>query len=511
MLKNLSATILFMVVLTLCLPGLAAASDLRPNILIAITDDHSWLHTSAQGSPFVDTPNIDSISEQGLHFNNAYAGSPGCSPSRASLLTGQHHWMIGPAGTHGSSFPLAYEVYTDVLENAGYKIGYTGKGWGPGNWYISGRTRSPAGEEYKDIKLQGEIPVGINNMDYASNFAAFMKERAREGGDQPFYFWVGSHEPHLRYEEGPRTEEELATAVVPAFMPDTAASRSMMLDYADEIEHFDRHMGRILETLKKHGELENTLIIFTADNGMPMPRAKANGYDYGIHVPLYMRWDEKGQKGQVIDGPVGFTDISATILAAAGLPVPDRYVGRSLLPLVLGEEKELDYDHAVYSGRERHSSVRYQNLGYPQRMMRRGDYLVVWSMKPDRYPAGAPRQFVDGELSPPHSAYHDIDDSVSKRELLAKRDDPYISKFFHLAVDKRPEWQLYNVKKDPECLNDLAGDPEHAALFAEYQQQLTTTLKETGDPRLNGYGHVWEDHPRVRGDLRYFPNPEETE
>ena len=101
------------------------------------------------------------------------------------------------------------------------------------------------------------------------------------------------------------------------------------------------HMGRILETLKKHGELENTLIIFTADNGMPMPRAKANGYDYGIHVPLYMRWDEKGQKGQVIDGPVGFTDISATILAAAGLPVPDRYVGRSLLPLLDDRETDL--------------------------------------------------------------------------------------------------------------------------------------------------------------------------
>ena len=178
------------------------------------------------------------------------------------------------------------------------------------------------------------------------------------------------------------------------------------------------------------------------------------------------------------------------------------------MPVVLGQKEELDYDHAVYSGRERHSSVRHHILGYPQRMMRRGDYLVIWSMKPDRYPAGAPRELVDGELSPPHSAYYDIDDSVSKRELLAKWDDPYIGKFFHLAVDKRPEWELFNVKDDPECLNDLAGNPEYASLLAEYQQQLKTTLEETGDPRLHGYGHVWEDHPRTRGSMRYFPKPD---
>ena len=111
----------------------------------------------------------------------------------------------------------------------------------------------------------------------------------------------------------------------------------------------------------------------------------------------------------------------------------------------------------------------------------------------------------DGELTPPHSAYHDIDDSMIKRELLAKRDDPYISTFFHLAVDKRPEWQLYNVAEDPECLDDLSGKPEFAALFAEYKAQLTATLKDTGDPRLLGYGHVWEDYPRMRGQMRYFP------
>ncbi len=95
-----------------------------------------------------------------------------------------------------------------------------------------------------------------------------------------------------------------------------------------------------------------------------------------------------------------------------------------------------------------------------------------------------------------------------KRELIANRDDPYIGRFFHLAVVKRPEWQFFNVKDDPECLNDVAGDPDHAAMFVRYHTQLIDTLTKTGDPRVSGYGHVWEDYPRLYGKMRYFPNEE---
>ena len=141
--------------------------------------------------------------------------------------------------------------------------------------------------------------------------------------------------------------------------------------------------------------------------------------------------------------------------------------------------------------------------------MRRSDYLLIWSAKPDRYPAGTPQRIEESVLTPPHSAYHDIDDSVNKRELLAGRDDPYIGPFFHLAVDKQPEWQFFNVRSDPDCLDDLATDADHAERFAEYKNQLLTTLRETGDPRALGYGDVWEDYPRLRGPMRYFPEPDE--
>jgi uncharacterized sulfatase len=481
-----------------------AADTGQPNILIAISDDHSWAHTSVTGSPFVKTPSLDGVAQSGFMFANAYAGSPGCSPSRAALLTGRHHWMIGPAGTHGSSFPVHYETFVDVLEAAGYKVGFTGKGWGPGDWLGGGRDKNPAGVEYNELKLAARPKTGISDTDYAGNFEQFLAER-KDG--EPFYFWYGAHEPHLRYAEEGHPAERMATVEVPAFLPDTPDSRSMLLDYADEITHFDTHLGRIIASLEAAGELDNTLIIVTADNGMPMPRAKANGYDYGIHVPLAIHWSGAPGEGKVVEAPIGFVDLSATVLAVAGLEIPVGFVGESLLPLLEGEVDELDYERPVFSGRERHSSSRYRNLSYPQRMMRQGSFLLVWTAEPSRHPAGQPQSIVDGEPGPPHGAYFDIDDSMIKRELIARRDDEYIGRFFHLAVDKRPEWQFFNVIDDPECLVDLADAPAHASLFADYQRQLINTLTETGDPRATGNGQVWEDYPRLRGSMRYFPVP----
>ena len=278
----------------------------------------------------------------------------------------------------------------------------------------------------------------------------------------------------------------------------------MLLDYAAEIEHFDSHLGKILARLEAEGELDNTLIIVTADNGMPMPRAKSNGYDHGIHVPLAMRWANSPQKGAVIEGLIGFVDVSATILDAAGLKAPESFVGASVMKLLNGDGDELDYKRAVFSGRERHSSSRYQNMGYPQRMMRSGDYLLIWNAKPERHPAGAPLKIGKNKLI---DAYHDIDDSVAKRELLAKRNDDYISRFFHLAVDKRPQWEFFNLIDDPDCLVNLASDPGHSDSFVKYKKMLLATLTKTGDPRVLGQGHVWQDYPRVSELHRYFPEP----
>ena len=251
----------------------------RPNILFAISDDQSFPHVSAAGDPVVRTPSFDRVAEQGVLFTNAICGSPGCAPSRAAILTGRGPWQLGEAGTHAAHFPNDLEVYPSLLEAAGYHTGSTGKGAGPANF--EGWEHNPAGRPYQAREFAG-TPEGIRQTDYAANFTDFLA--GREDG-QPFCFWYGGSEPHRSFQEGRGLEsgKRLQDVRVPAFLPDCDVVRSDLLDYYMEIEWFDAQLGTMLDQLRTAGELENTLIVATSDNGMAFPRAKATMYEYGIH------------------------------------------------------------------------------------------------------------------------------------------------------------------------------------------------------------------------------------
>jgi len=482
-------------------PVFAALSAGRPNILIAISDDQSHPHASAYGSTFIDTPAFDRVAQSGVLFQNAFVASPGCSPSRAALLTGRYPWQIEHAGTHASSFSTKYHVYQDLLEQAGYFVGYTGKGWGPGNYKISGRKRNPAGPVFSAKKIKS--PDGVSSTDYAENFAEFLKQRP---DDRPFSFWYGAHEPHRVFKDGIGLENggRLEDVEVPEFLPDTAIIRSDLLDYGFEIEWFDRHLGRMLDLLERKGLLANTIVVVTSDNGMAFPRAKANAYEFGLHVPLAISWPERVRGGRQTSDLVSLIDLAPTFLEAAGVSHPGEpaMTGKSILPFLTGITNR-GPRHSLLAGRERHSSSRYNNWTYPQRALRTADSLFIWNLKPDRWPAGAPRKFEkDGTLGPMHGGYHDIDACPTLDALIEGRDSPDIGKCFHFAVDKRPEFELYDVQSDPACLENLAGSERGD----EMRTRLIAALKATGDTRLGDNPDVWESYRRY-SPIRSFPKP----
>jgi len=481
----------------------------RPNILLAISDDQSWPHTSIYGAEELQTPAFDRVAKSGMLFENAFAASPGCSPSRAALLTGRPTWQIREAGTHASSFPKDLQVYPEVLAETGYHVGYTGKGWGPGNWKITGRKQNPAGPSYSQRKMKS--PQGISATDYAANFVDFLD--AKEDAE-PFCFWFGCHEPHRAYKDGIGKElgKNPDNVQVPAFLPDAPIVRSDMADYFAEIEWFDQHLGRMLNELEERGELENTLVIVTADNGMPFPRAKANCYELGIHVPLAISWPAEVPAGQTTDSPVGFTDLTKTICSAAQVPLADIGMviqGRNLLPLLEGKTVEEDEQpSAVYSARERHSSSRYNNWTYPQRAMRTRDYLLILNFRPERWPAGAPQKFEkSGELGPMHGGYHDIDACPTLTFLIDERDSEKFGQFLDLAVDHRPAVEFFDIKQDPACLNNLADAPEYAETCEKLVSQFRDHLRKTGDPRMIDGGDIYDEYIRY-SPIRTFPKPE---
>lgn len=493
----------------------SSAPDERPNILFAISDDQSWAHTSAYGCKCIKTPTFDRVAREGVLFNNSFCASPGCTPSRSAVLTGRYPWQLEQAGTHASSFPIKYAVYPDLLEEAGYAVGFTGKGWGPGKFAVSGRTRNPAGPGFNSIKNKNVPAKGIAGTDYGANFEAFLKSKP---AGKPFCFWFGGHEPHRGFEKGSGLQagKKLEDVSVPSFLPDAPEIRSDILDYCLEIEWFDLHLGQMIKLLEETGQLDNTLIVVTSDNGMAFPRAKANAYEYGVHMPLAIAWGKQIPAGRVVDDLVSHTDFAPTFLEAASVKHPAQssdtppMTGRSLLPLLKSDQSGTTTfaRPEVYSCRERHSSSRWNNLTYPQRCIRTADYLLIRNFKPERWPAGAPQKFESkGKLGPEHGGYHDIDACPSLTYLIEHRNEPDVADYFSWAVGHRPAIELFDIRNDPGCLRNLVDDPDHAATRSTLEKRLNQFLETTGDPRLTGNGDIWDQYKRYSR-IRSFPEPD---
>ncbi len=454
----------------------------RPNILFAISDDQSFPHASIYGARYIKTPAFDRIAQEGVLFNQAFCPAPGCSPSRASILTGRNIWQNREAGTHASNFPSDLKVFTQALEKeAGYRVGYTGKAWGPGNFSITGWNQNPVGKGYNQHKM--DSPSGISGNDYARNFEAFL-----EGQDdsKPFFFWFGGYEPHRVYENGAgqKAGKSIGDVDVPSFLPDHPVIRNDLLDYAVEIEWFDSHLGRMLETLEQRGELDNTLIVVTADNGMPFPRAKANLYEFGIHAPLAIRWGSEIRGGRSVDDLVSFIDFAPTFLEVAGITPWKEITGKSLVTMLKSDRSGvLEHDRRwVLSGRERHTHARPNNLGYPARAVRTHRYLYIRNFNPDLWPAG--------------NEFHDIDACPSKSLLVDHKDEPAIEPYFDAAVGKRPAEELFDILTDPGCMRNLAGAPEYQKHRKDMANLLTRELRRQKDPRVLNGGQVFDSYPR---------------
>jgi uncharacterized sulfatase len=459
------------------------APDRPPNILLAISDDQSYIHAGPYGHAPVRTPALDRLAEQGVIFRNAFTASPMCTVSRASLFTGRNPWQNGEAGQHGSHFPAALVSYVDLLEEAGYAVGYTGKAWSPGSWQATGLKRNPGGPEFNDIKLDPMPYSGLFDSDYTRNFAAFLEHKP-EG--RPFAFVYGAKEPHGPYEQGSglRAGYSIEGLELTPNHPDTSDRVKLaLLDYFVEIEWFDTHLGRMVELLRERGELENTLILVTADNGSPVPGGKSNLYDLGTHVPLVAVWPARIKAGRVVDDLVSQIDFAPTLLEVAGLETPAAMTGRSFLDLLLTRESgRLDPSREfVLAGQEKGGHQRDDHLGYPMRSIRTHEYLYIRNFRPERWPGGnAP--------------------------------DPGAQSSLDRWRTRRPAEELYRVSEDPFCLDNLAGDQAHADTLAQLRTMLEAELRTQSDPRVLGYGDIYEGFPRYmsfKPELEGFKTPGE--
>ena len=471
-------------VLAAALPGAkraqsAAASNRPPNIFFAFADDWGWPHAGVYGDPTVRTPTFDKLGREGVLFEHAYLSSPSCTPARGSILTGQHFWRLEEGANLWSTLDASFPVYPDLLEEAGYHVGHSRKGWAPGQLEPGGRERNPAGPGYPD-------------------FEQFLEER---GEGQPFCFWFGAHEPHRPYDADLREEKDIDPADVetPPMFPDAEAVREDIADYYAEVERFDREVGEKLALLDEMGELDNTIVVMTGDHGWPFPRGKGNLYDLGTRVPLAIHWPDGITGGRTVTDMTNLTDLAPTYLEAAGLDVPDAVTGRSLLPVLQAETEGRvdDARGAVFTGRERHVLAQEDSAGgYPSRAVRTDEYLYIMNFEPDRWPAGTPNwedaYYEDAWLA-------DCDNGPTKYYLWANRERPDVKPLYELSFGKRPSEELYHLALDPYQVNNVAGESAYAAIRDQMRERLMDELTRTGDPRALNEGEKFDEYPYYGG------------
>ncbi|QQS48967.1 MAG: sulfatase [Acidobacteriota bacterium] len=518
-----------------------AEAQQQPNILFCFADDwgrYASIYAELEKHPslnqVVKTPNIDRVAREGALFRRAFVNAPSCTPCRSSLLSGRYFFNTNRGAIlHTAEWDDSIPSFPHLLRDAGYHIGETYKVWSPGTpndapfgagkhaYEKAGNLPNNFSENVTEMMSSGESLESAREKVYSQvrqNFEHFLADR-KEG--QPWLYWFGPTNTHRRWIKGSGKklwgiDPDNLKGKLPPFLPDVHEVREDLADYLGEVQAYDAYIGLLLKRLEETGELDRTLVVISGDHGMPgVTNGKCNLYDFGAGVALVMRWpkviDDNGGKGRVIDDLTSLPDLAPTFLEAAGAPIPKGVNARSLLTILRSKktgqvESERNW---VISGRERHVAfANEKDLPYPQRALRTPDYLYIRNFASERWPLGipvavtessAPSQ-VDLETNT-YAAFADMDASPTKAWLVLNRNDSKWKKYYDIAFARRPAEELYDLRKDPFQIKNVASDPSYKAEREKLSAQLMKILTEAGDPRVTGDRMTFERPPFTN------PNP----
>ena len=418
----------------------------KPNILYIHSHD-----TGRYIQPYghaVPTSNIQELAEEGVMFRQAYCSSPTCSPSRASMLTGQYPHNNGMLGLSHKGFRLNdyrhHIVHT--LRAAGYVSALAGV------QHIADTFDIPWKTIGYDMYL-GEPPL-INAGSHIppNNAHLAAVEFLDNTPQQPFFLSIGFVETHRQFPPLPPNRNPGYT-LPPALLPDTPQIREDMARYKTSAKILDDKIGAVCRALERNGLAENTLVICTTDHGIAFPQMKCNLSGSGIGVMLIIRGPGGFSGGKVSDSLVSQIDIFPTICDFIGIPEPDWLQGKSLMPTIRGTVEEIR--HEVYA------EINYHVAYEPVRSVRTRRWSYIRRF--DRHP---------------HPILPNTDGSPSKDFLLAH----------DWGNTPLPEEALYNLIHDPNETHNLMGEPGMEGVIADMRQRLENWMRETQDPLLiHGY------------------------
>lgn len=442
--------------LTLLLASALRAAD-KPNLLIVLSDDHSYPYLGCYGSDFIKTPNLDRFASQGMRFDRCFTSAPQCVPSRSAIVTGRS--PVGNRITRFSS-PLPRDVKTlpELLKPAGYYTGICRR-----NFHLDG---SP---QYAQIHDAHQMRTFQDRVDYldANSLRRQTPEKVNEfldkAGQQPWFLWVSFNDPHHPWDaDATQPPVDPQKIQLPAHLPDVPGMRQSLAAYLTEIQRADEEFQWILDILEKRGLSHNTLILFMGDNGMAFPHGKGSLYDPGLNVPLLARWPAVLKPGQSNRHLISGEDLTPTMLQAAGAQIPRDITGQSFLKLLQGDASFKPRQH-LFAERGPHGSGPYMGPGAKSstydlsRCVRTDQHKLIYNFTPHM------------EYSPVDSAGHDYWKNITAAHAAGSL-APELSKTYF--SNPRPIIELYDLDADPSELHNLAGKPELAKIQSRMQRAL---------------------------------------
>ena len=422
----------------------------KPNIIVFIADD-AGMDFGCYGNSNIHTPNIDRLAAGGLRFDKAFLTAPQSSPSRTSMMTGMFAHTIGTEDLH-TPIDDTTRMIPSFLSEAGYRTGVVLKThWGEN------------GDRQFDMVDGGrewytKEPVTQNN-------PALVRYRnfIDKDNEQPFFLWVGFIDPHRPYNSETNMQQNDPEKVhVAPYYIDNQQTRRDITDYYDEISRMDRHIGIMIEELEKRNLLENTVIIFLSDNGMPFPRAKGTLYDAGIQTPLIFSWKGKIKPGSSHDnGLISAIDLAPTILDLAGIPAPGNMYGKSFAEILFNPS--LRGREFIFAERNWHNCDEYM------RCIRTEKYKLIFNAY-NEMPHGTA---IDLSTSPTWYALK----KAQKEEMLTKDQK-------NIFVCPRPMIEIYDLMNDKYEMNNVADEMEYYAKGRKMMALLLKWQEETKDHPL---------------------------
>jgi len=426
----------------------------RPNFLLILADDCTYSDLPVYGGQNAQTPNLDRLTEEGLVFDRAYLSSAMCQPCRAELYTGQYPMRNGCAWNHSASRPDVTSM-PHHLGDLGYRVG------------LAGKVHVKPAKAFPFDAVDGFDPNCVRSPTRPHDTEGIRRFMEADT-DQPFCLVVALVEPHVPWVMGGASRYPVEKLKLPPNIADTPRTREAYARYLAEISYMDGQVGEILAVLNETGEADNTLVLFTSEQGSQFPGCKWTNWDIGLHTALIARWPSRIRSGQRTDAMVQYADILPTLTAIAGGEKSTReYDGTSFFPVLLGQEDT--HRRFVYG---MHNNIP-EGPPYPIRTISDGQYRYIRNLRPDeiyieKHLMGWTGE---GELNNPYWATWIREAwSDGRTYNLVKR---YMS---------RPAEELYHTARDPYEMVNLADDPEFSATKARLSAELDRWMREQADP-----------------------------